>query len=90
MERDEEEKKIARLVEPRGDDSWFSDGGHEGWDKGGGNQLLSCVRFCLSFYFHDRKGQICGWKKRKSHQTSEGRLLSKLRPQRVLSELQLD
>lgn len=64
--------------------------GTEGWDKGGGDQLLGYARLCHSFYFRDEKRQICGWKKRKSHQTSEGRFLSKLRPHRVLCELELD
>lgn len=83
------EKKITTAVQPRGDDSQSSDGGHEdgmrGWD-----QLLGSGRLCHSFYFHDRKGHLCGWKKRKSHQTLEERLLSKLCPHRVLCKLELD
>lgn len=68
--------KIIKLVEPRGDDSWFSDGEHKGWDEGSEDQLLGYTSLCHSFYFYDEKRQTCGWKKRKSHQTSEGRLLS--------------
>lgn len=83
------EKKITTVVQPRGDDSQFSDGGHEdgmrGWE-----QLLGSARLCHTFYLRDRKGHLCGWKKRKLHQTLEGRLLSKLCPHRVLGKLELD
>ena len=90
MRGDEEKKKeITTAVQPRGDDSQFSDGGHEdgmrGWE-----QLLGSARLCHSFYLRDRKGHLRGWKKRKLHQTSEGRLLSKLCPHRVLGKLELD
>lgn len=89
-ERGGEKKKHYKAGEPGGDDSQFSDGGHEGWDKGGGDQLWGYARLCHSFYFCNEKRKMCGWKKRKSHQTSEGRFLSKLCPHRVLCELELD
>lgn len=46
--------------------------------------------FVTAFIFCNEKRKMCGWKKRKSHQTSEGRFLSKLCPHRVLCELELD
>lgn len=46
--------------------------------------------FVTAFIFAVKRGKCLAGKKRKSHQTSEGRFLSKLCPHRVLCELELD
>lgn len=89
-ERGGEKKKITKLGSQEVMTHSFLMEGTKAGDKGGGDQLWGYARLCQCFYFCNEKRKMCGWKKRKSHQTSEGRFLSKLCPHRVLCELELD